>query len=103
MALSKRYHTAYYQRVRKQVLERDYYTCYYCGQEATTADHVIPISKGGTDEASNMVAACIKCNSGKRDRMSPTFFERTSGPTTPIGKIFPENGSAVHYLEENGI
>jgi hypothetical protein len=28
---------------------------------------------------------------------------RTSGPTTPIGKIFPENGSAVHYLEENGI
>jgi 5-methylcytosine-specific restriction endonuclease McrA len=101
--LSKRYHSAYYQRVRKEVLERDYYTCHYCGQEANTVDHVIPISKGGTDEATNMVAACIKCNSGKRDRMTPTFFVRTPKPTTPIGKIFPENGSAVHYLEENGI
>ncbi|MGA0852586.1 MAG: HNH endonuclease, partial [Candidatus Nanopelagicaceae bacterium] len=39
-------------------------------------DHLIPISKGGTDEATNMVAACVKCNSGKRDRMTPTFFER---------------------------
>jgi 5-methylcytosine-specific restriction endonuclease McrA len=99
----KRYNSAYYQRVRKLVLERDYFTCHYCGQEASTVDHLIPISKGGTDEATNMVAACIKCNSGKRDRMTPTFFERTPKPTTPIGKIFPENGSAVHYLEENGI
>ena len=98
----KRYQTAYYQRVRKEVLDRDYWTCHYCGQEANTVDHVIPISKGGTDEASNMVAACIKCNSGKRDRMTPTFFERAGKPTTPIRKIFPENGSAVHYLDESG-
>jgi 5-methylcytosine-specific restriction endonuclease McrA len=98
----KRYQTAYYQRVRKEVLNRDYFTCHYCGQEANTVDHVIPISKGGTDEASNMVAACIKCNSGKRDRMTPTFFESAGKPTTPIGKIFPENGSAVHYLDESG-
>ncbi len=93
----KRYNSAYYQRVRKLVLERDYFTCHYCGQEANTVDHLIPISKGGTDEATNMVAACIKCNSGKRDRMTPSFFERTPRPTTPIGKIFPENGSAKHY------
>lgn len=96
---NKRYNTAYYQRVRKLVLERDYFTCHYCSQEATTVDHLIPISKGGTDEASNMVAACVKCNSGKRDRMTPTFFERNITPTTPIGNIFPENGSAKHYLD----
>jgi 5-methylcytosine-specific restriction endonuclease McrA len=93
----KRYNSAYYQRVRKEVLDRDYWTCHYCGQEANTVDHLIPISKGGTDEATNMVAACVKCNSGKRDRMAPGFFERTSLPTTPIGKIFPENGSVRHY------
>jgi len=98
----KRYNTAYYQRVRSEVLQRDYFTCHYCGQEANTVDHLIPISKGGTDEATNMVAACIKCNSGKRDRMTPTFFERTRKPTTPIGKIFPENGSSVHYLADSG-
>ena len=71
----KRYQSAYYQRVRKEVLDREYWTCHYCGQEATTVDHVIPISKGGTDEAQNMVAACNPCNSGKRDRMTPRFFE----------------------------
>jgi 5-methylcytosine-specific restriction endonuclease McrA len=95
----KRYNSAYYQRVRKLVLERDYFTCHYCGQEANTVDHLIPISKGGTDEATNMVAACIKCNSGKRDRIAPTFFNAPFSPTTPIGKIFPENGSAKHYSD----
>lgn len=96
---NKRYNTSYYQRIRKQVLERDYYTCHYCGQEANTIDHLVPISKNGTDEAFNCVAACTKCNSSKRDRMTPSFFERDRTPTTPIGKIFPENGSARHYQE----
>ena len=95
----KRYQTEYYRRTRQKVLMRDYYTCHYCGQEANTVDHIIPISKGGTDEEFNMVAACVKCNSGKRDRIAPAFFERTAEPTTPIGKIFPENGSAKHYLD----
>lgn len=96
---NKRYNSAYYQRVRREVLERDYFTCHYCSQEANTVDHLIPLSKGGTDEASNLVAACNKCNSGKRDRIAPGFFERSRTPTTPIGKIFPENGSAKHYLD----
>ena len=99
LALSRRYNSSYYQKTRLQVLQRDYNTCHYCGLEATTVDHLIPISKGGTDEASNMVACCTQCNSSKRDRMTPTFFERASRPTTPIGKIFPENGSARHYTE----
>jgi 5-methylcytosine-specific restriction endonuclease McrA len=81
------------------VLERDYFTCHYCGQEANTIDHLIPISKNGTDDASNCVAACTQCNSSKRDRIAPTFFERAGRLSTPIGKIFPENGSARHYSE----
>ena len=77
--IKRRYNSTYYQRVRLEVLQRDYYTCHYCGvAEANTVDHLIPISKGGTDEASNMVACCIKCNSSKRDRMTPTFFERAA-------------------------
>ena len=103
---NRRYNTAYYKRTRLQVLERDYYTCHYCAQEATTVDHLIPISKGGTDEISNTVAACNPCNSAKKDRLEVPkitfrggFFERIGTPTTPIGKIFPENGSARHYQE----
>ena len=97
--MPKPYKSAYYQKTRQLVLRRDYNTCHYCGQEANTVDHLIPVSKGGTDDASNMVACCLQCNSSKRDRMTPHFFERVSGPTTPIRKILPENGSARHYQE----
>ncbi|WP_412758748.1 HNH endonuclease [Metabacillus fastidiosus] len=30
-------------------------------------DHVIPVSKGGTDNRNNLVTACQDCNSGKND------------------------------------
>lgn len=40
------------------------YCCAYCGDEANTVDHVIPISNGGMDNLENLVAACDKCNYG---------------------------------------
>jgi hypothetical protein len=52
-------------------------TCAYCGATSNlTADHIIPISRGGIDprvtkildSADNTVCACKKCNSSKRDR-----------------------------------
>lgn len=43
--------------------------CAYCGQPGKTRDHVIPLSKGGRDEPSNVVPACRKCNSAKHNRM----------------------------------
>lgn len=56
-------------RTRYEVLRRDSHTCRYCGAsapEATlTVDHVIPVALGGSDEPSNLVAACRDCNAGK--------------------------------------
>ncbi len=61
MALSK--------RLRYEVLRRDNHTCRYCGATAPevklTVDHVVPSALGGTDDPSNLVAACAGCNSGK--------------------------------------
>jgi hypothetical protein len=37
--------------------------CVYCGDEAYSVDHVIPIENGGTDHPENLVAACLRCNS----------------------------------------
>ena len=34
-----------------------------CPNPATTADHVIPLSQGGTHDMWNLRAACRKCNS----------------------------------------
>lgn len=64
----KHYNSSQYKMNRLKILHRDDFTCYYCKREATTVDHVIPISKGGTNEESNLVAACKTCNSAKRDR-----------------------------------
>ena len=56
-------------RLRYEVLRRDNYTCRYCGARAPeaklTVDHVIPTTLSGSDEPSNLVAACADCNSGK--------------------------------------
>jgi 5-methylcytosine-specific restriction endonuclease McrA len=42
--------------------------CAYCGKEAKlTLDHVIPLSKGGKHSASNVVPACLRCNSSKKN------------------------------------
>lgn len=56
-------------RVRYEVLRRDNHACRYCGGRAPdvplVVDHVTPVALGGTDEPSNLVAACRDCNSGK--------------------------------------
>jgi 5-methylcytosine-specific restriction endonuclease McrA len=39
--------------------------CVYCGDRATTADHVRPLSSGGRHVIENLVPACRSCNSSK--------------------------------------
>lgn len=53
---------------RKGVLKRDAHSCAYCGRHATTIDHVLPKSRGGAMAWLNLVAACARCNSNKKNR-----------------------------------
>lgn len=64
-------------RIRKVVFDRDNYTCQYCGKRGCMleVDHVIPFSKGGSYELSNLVTACRKCNRQKRDKSLEEFNE----------------------------
>lgn len=54
---------------RRGVFLRDGGRCQYCGARAESIDHVIPRSKGGPHTWENVVAACRRCNTRKRDRM----------------------------------
>ena len=53
--------------VRARIFERDNYTCQYCGARGVPleCDHVFPISKGGSNDEGNLVAACVACNRSK--------------------------------------
>lgn len=51
------------------LLVRDHGRCGYCGDRATTIDHVVPRSRGGAHVWENVVAACRPCNLAKGDRL----------------------------------
>ena len=58
-------------RKRFEVLKANNFKCSYCGISANEmrieVDHIIPRSKGGTNELNNLTTACWKCNEGKLD------------------------------------
>ncbi len=54
---------------RRGVFLRDGGRCQYCGRRAESIDHVVPRSRGGQHVWENVVAACRRCNTTKRDRM----------------------------------
>ena len=64
-------------RERFDVLRRCNFACYYCGLPAAGGvvkleiEHVIPVSRGGTNAQWNLVAACGPCNAGKSDLPIP--------------------------------
>lgn len=57
---------------------RDEHTCQYCGRhksklkkhEHLTREHILPISRGGTDEWENVTTACSTCNHRKGDKLA---------------------------------
>ena len=59
---------------RWRIFERDNFRCIYCGVSSLDEDvtlhldHVIPVTKGGTNTADNIVTSCKSCNSSKNNR-----------------------------------
>ena len=88
--------TRLWSKIRLRILIRDGYCCQYCGSEdATTVDHVLPISKGGTDDSDNLVAACTRCNYSKGNRMGQ-FFGQPRTPLTLPFLLSQANESTSH-------
>lgn len=55
-------------RWRRQLLVLDAH-CYWCRKpldlDTSTVDHVVPLARGGLDNANNRVLACEPCNKGR--------------------------------------
>jgi 5-methylcytosine-specific restriction endonuclease McrA len=84
-------------RFRRQVTNtflfaRDHYRCQYCARHASelhhrqalTRDHLVPLSRGGTNEWTNVITACSPCNTRKGNRLpSEIGMHPLSHPVEP--------------------
>ena len=80
MALSK--------KIRFEVFKRDSFKCQYCGSTPPSVvlevDHIIPVSKDGSDEIDNLITSCFDCNRGKSDRDLTTLPQSTAEKTVQL-------------------
>ena len=71
---------------RRAVFARDGGRCQYCSAPATSLDHVVPRSRGGTHTWDNVVSACGRCNHVKADRgVAELGWRLRRPPVAPTG------------------
>lgn len=93
---------------RFNVFLRDRFSCQYCSKNFPTHDltfdHVVPRSRGGRTEWTNVVTACAACNLGKGNKtlreagihMRHKPFQPSNNYLQQAGRGFPPN-----YLHES--
>ena len=76
---NKRKRTHIPKGLRHEVFKRDNYTCVECGATKEDGaklhiDHIIPVSKGGSDELDNLQTLCAECNLNKSNLIQNKEF-----------------------------
>jgi hypothetical protein len=59
----------YTANLSERILDRDNWTCVYCGAPAGIVDHVVPVAAGGPGITANGVASCTSCNHRKSAKL----------------------------------
>ena len=58
--------------VNEYLFRRDHFLCLYCGGQfdvdQLSRDHILPVSRAGTDSWTNVVTACKRCNHRKANQ-----------------------------------
>jgi 5-methylcytosine-specific restriction endonuclease McrA len=92
---------------RHNVFKRDQFICQYCGDSGNlTLDHLIPKSKGGKTNWTNLVTACKPCNAKKGDYLiHEVDMLLNKNPVRPSFVMFLKNSAnqsnmyCLTYLE----
>lgn len=72
--------------LRYDILKRDGFKCQICGASANNGatlhvDHILPVSKGGKTEWTNLRTLCDRCNLGKSDKIEIQAPKKSSYTT----------------------
>ncbi len=79
--------------------------CPYCGKYAKlTIDHIIPFTKGGSDDTENKILCCMECNQSKNNRDLAIFLNSKITLKEPINlnSITHNKKLMQHLIYENG-
>lgn len=64
-------------KLRQQIFEEENWKCAYCGKDIDESngsiDHIVPLSRGGSDDRDNLTASCRQCNMQKADKIIEAF------------------------------
>lgn len=112
-------------KIRQEVFKRDNYKCKTCGKSPATdselsleVDHILPYSKGGTNDIENLHTLCNRCNKGKGndesfnitvkdkiyallDRINPEILKQIS--MTGTAKVVANDADYQELARLNGL
>lgn len=87
---------------RFHIFVRDRFRCQYCSKKFSpqdlTLDHIVPQSRGGSDDPENLVAACIPCNQ-KKDDLTPVEARMPLLATPSALRFGLDRAVLSHYAE----
>ena len=87
--------------LRFDVLNRDNFTCQYCGSKAPDVvleiDHIIPYSVSKNNDIKNLITSCRTCNNGKSDKFVYSLIKNESKEV----KKEIEERKKIKFITEN--
>ena len=63
-------------RFRDSIYQAWNHKCGYCGDNATSLDHIIPRFKSGSSNRNNLLPCCRRCNSNKASSPMETWYQQ---------------------------
>jgi hypothetical protein len=63
-------------RYRQSIYDAWDCKCGYCGDDATSLDHVIPRFRSGSSNRNNLIPACRRCNANKASAKMEEWYKQ---------------------------
>lgn len=63
-------------RFREYIYQAWNHQCGYCGEKATSLDHIVPRFKSGSSNRNNLLPCCRQCNANKGSSEMETWFKQ---------------------------